>query len=286
MKIIDLQNILDAEFKIKQNDENLNDFAIIEDSKSFINSDFVSRNTALMTSNSEEVSIILTSVFITEEIVKKSLQYKNALIITHHNFDYFEDERGLQPIKPEYFEELKRNNISIYVAHAPLDTHLVYGTSKSLAELCDIKIEKYFYDYFGAPTALIGSITEISFDEYSKYVQTKLRRPIMTLEKYKEYVHKVAVVAGGGDLPDILQKVYDFNCDTLLTGTVEHRWNVPFIQEGNKQFHELNRKLKINLIGGTHFGTERPAMIKILEYIEKIGINSKYIEDDTLLNAI
>ena len=83
-----------------------------------------------------------------------------------------------------------------------------------------------------------------------------------------------------------MQQVYDYNCDTLLIGTVEHRWNVPFIQEGNKQFHKLNHKLKINLIGGTHFGTERPAMIKMVEYFEKIGIKSKYIEDDTLLKAI
>lgn len=286
MKLTDLQNILDAEFKIKQSDENLNDFAIVDDSKSFINPDFSLRNTALMTKNSEEISIVLTSVFITEEIVKKSLQYENALIFTHHNFDYFEDERGLQPIKPEYFEELKKNNISLYVAHAPLDTHSVYGTSKSLAELCDIKIEKYFYDYFGAPTALIGSIENTPFDEYSKYVQKKLKRPSMTLAKYTDSIHKIAVVAGGGDLPEILQQIYEYRCDTLLTGTVEHRWNVPFIQEANKQFHELNRKLKINLIGGTHFGTERPAMLKMVEYFEKIGIASKYIEDDTLLKAI
>jgi putative NIF3 family GTP cyclohydrolase 1 type 2 len=286
MKLTDLQNILDTEFKIKQSDENLNDFAIVDDSKSFINPDFSLRNTALMTKNSEEISIVLTSVFITEEVVKKSLQYKNALIFTHHNFDYFEDERGLQPIKPEYFEELKKNKISIYVAHAPLDTHPVYGTSKSLAELCDIKIEKYFYDYFGAPTALIGRIENTPFDAYSKDVQKKLKRPSMTLAKYTDSVHKIAVVAGGGDLPEILQQIYEYGCDTLLTGTVEHRWNVPFIQEGNKQFHELNRKLKINLIGGTHFGTERPAMVKTVEYFKKIGITSKYIEDDTLLKAI
>lgn len=286
MLLTNVQKILDDEFKISQNEENLVDFSIVDNNEIFVNPDFLSRNTALMTNNSKELNIVLTSVFITEEIVKKSLQYKNALIFTHHNFDYFENEKGLQPIKAEYFEQMKKNNISIYVAHAPLDTHKIYGTSKCLAETCGIKIEKYFYDYFGAPTALIGSVNNILFDEYSQFVQKKLERPIMTLEKNKDYINKIAVVAGGGDVPDILQQIYDSKCDTLLTGTVEHRWNVPFIQDGNKKFHELNRKLKVNLIGGTHYGTERLAMIKIVQYFKQLGINCKYIEDDSLLNAI
>lgn len=153
-----------------------------------------------------------------------------------------------------------------------------------MAELCGIAIEKYFYDYYGAPTALIGHINKASFEVFSDFIQKKLERPVLTLEKNKDYVEKIAVVAGGGDLPDLLQQVYDYGCDTLLTGTVEHRWAVPFIQEGNRQFHELNKKLKINLIGGSHYGTERPAMIKFTEYITQLGIECRYIEDNILLN--
>ena len=285
MKLSELQQILDTEFCIKQNDENLCDFAIVDTNKQYFCNDFIQRKTALMTINSENIEIVLTSVFITEEIIQKACTFKNALLITHHNFDYFEDKRGLQPIKPEYFRELQRCNISLYVAHAPLDTHQVYGTSKCLAELCGVTIDKYFYDYFGAPTALIGYIKKTTFKEFSEYIQKTLERPVLTLEKKKDYVEKIAVVAGGGDLPDILQQIYHFECDTYITGTVEHRWAVPFIQEGNKQFHELNKKLNINLIGGTHYGTERPAMIKLIKYINNLGLDCKYIEDNTLLNS-
>jgi len=284
MKLSKIKQILDTEFNIKGTTENLCDFAVSNDNSSYFSNDFIQHKTALISENSENIETVLTSVFITEDVVKKACNYKNALLISHHNFNYYEDERGLQPINLEYFMELKKCNISIYVAHAPLDTHLIYGTSKCLAELCDITIEKYFYDYFGAPTALVGHIQKTSFEEFSNKIQKKLNRPILTLEKYKNYVEKIAVVAGGGDLPDLLQQVYDFNCDTLLTGTVEHRWNVPFIQEGNKQFHELNKKLKINLIGGSHYGTERPAMIKFTEYITQLGIECRYIEDNILLN--
>ena len=71
-----------------------------------------------------------------------------------------------------------------------------------------------------------------------------------------------------------------------MTGTIEHRWDFPHVQESNKEFHELNKQLKINLIGGTHFGTERPAMMRIVEYFQDIGVDAEYCEDETLLNVL
>ena len=284
MKLIQLQSILDNEFGVKTNQENLVDFAVTPENKKFINSEFIERKTGLMTKCSDEVQLVFTAVFITNEIISQLDKYSNVVVVTHHNFNYFEDKRGLQSIDVNLLEKLAKNNNSIYVAHAPLDTHQIYGTSKCLAELCDVKIESYFYDYFGSPTALIGKIEPIAFDNYTDKIMKKLERPFLTIEKYTNQISNIAVVAGGGDLPDLLQQVYDLGCDTLLTGTVEHLWDVPFIQEGNKKFHELNKKLKVNLIGGTHFGTERPAMVKLTEFFKKNGIDSKYLEDYSLLN--
>jgi len=47
---------------------------------------------------------------------------------------------------------------------------------------------------------------------------------------------------------------------------------------------ELNGRLKMNLIGGTHYGTERPAMIRILDFFSENGIKCNYLEDDELKN--
>ena len=150
-------------------------------------------------------------------------------------------------------------------------------------EFVDVTVDELFYDYFGAPTALIGHIDRTPYEEFVNKVQQDLQRPYLTCRKYHDYVHKIAVVAGGGDLPDMLQHVYDYGCDTLLTGTVEHRWENPVIQKSNKEFHDLNKVLKVSLIGGTHYGTERPAMIKVLEYFQRNSITAEYLEDDYLL---
>jgi putative NIF3 family GTP cyclohydrolase 1 type 2 len=185
--------------------------------------------------------------------------------------------------KQSDLNKLRKAKHSLYVAHAPLDTHTKYGTSIALAKICGISFEKLFFDYFGAPTALFGRIQKTNFEKFANSVQENLSRPKLTLHKHQDYVEKIGVVAGGGDIVEILQEVYDNNCDTLLTGTIEHRWDLPFIQEGNKKFHELNKKLKINLVGGTHYGTERPAMISVNQLFKEYGVKSKFIEDDNLL---
>jgi len=285
MNILTLVEKLDVEFGIAHHDENLVEWAVTNENKIYIYPPFLKRQTGLFVKNSNMVEKIYTVVFITEEIIQKVSTQKNSLIITHHHFNYYEDSRGVQAIDADALGKLKESNSSIYVAHAPLDTHSIYGTSVSLAKLCEIRVEELFYDYFGEPTAVIGSIEKTSFEDFSNHLMKKIKRPYLTLFKYHNNVEKVAVIAGGGDIPDILQYAYDAGCDTLFTGTIEHRWNVPFIQEGNKQFHELNKKLKLNLIGGTHYATERPAMIYLLEMLKNFALPCEYLEDESLLLA-
>ncbi len=286
MKLSDLQSTLDSEFRVADSEEDLTAFALTPENRPFVNEEFVSRQTGLFTCNAEEVDIVLTTVFITKEIVRQASHYRNSLIFTHHHFDYFESERGLQPIAREYLEELRSRNISLYVAHAPLDTHQTYGTSRCLATLCGVETEKVFFEYFGAPTAVIGYIEKTMYDDFVQHVQSQLERPYVTQEKHRDTVRRVAVVAGGGDIPDLLKEVYEDGCDTLLTGTVEQRWAVPAVQEGNRRFRSLNQRLGINLVGGTHYATERPAMRKVVDYFGGLGINSRYLEDFSLLSAL
>lgn len=286
MDILEIAGKLDSELNIINHSEDLVAWAVTEENKSFINPNFLDKKTALFTNNSEIINKVYTTVFITDEIVNKISKEKNCLIITHHHFDYYEDERGILAIRPEMLQKMQENRNSIYVAHAPLDTHQKYGTSISLANLCNISVEKLFFDYFGAPTALIGKIERTVFENFASFVQEKLERPSLTKVKHKKFVEKIAVIGGGGDEPDILQTAYNEGCDTILTGTIEHRWAAPFIQEANKKFHFLNDNLKLNLIGGTHFGTERPAMIDLIELIKSYNIDCEYCEDFNLLNAI
>jgi putative NIF3 family GTP cyclohydrolase 1 type 2 len=286
MKTTELVSWLDEVFGIAANAEDLQEFAVTDDNRSLMEREFLEGRTGLLLKSSELAQRVYTTVFISARAVEKLLEQPDSLVFTHHHFDYHEDERGLEPIAPSVLESFRDKRVSIYVAHAPLDTHSIYGTSPALAELCGIQQEEKFYDYFGAPAALFGRINKTDFESFAEFVRTQLERPSLTLHRYHEHVERLAVVAGGGDLPDLLQMAHDQGCDTLLTGTVENRFAVPVLQDLNRQFHELNRKLKLNLIGGTHFGTERPAMIRVVELFDERGVPCSYCEDEDLLNAV
>jgi putative NIF3 family GTP cyclohydrolase 1 type 2 len=276
---------LDHELGIPAHHENLVEWAVTDDNKRYVCQEFLDRKTGLMLKSSTEVHEAYTTVFISDKAIEKLSSQRDCLLFTHHHFNYHEDSRGLTAIEPEVLQYLHDRGISIYVAHAPLDTHPQLGTSIALAKLIGVSVESYFYDYFGAPTAICGHVLKTDLKVLSESVKYKLCRPTITLVEYRPFVEKVAVVAGGGDLPDLLQIASDLGCDTLLTGTVENRWLVPFIQDANRDFHKLNERLKLNLIGGTHFGTERPAMIQATKLFGTLNLRSEYLEDEDLLSS-
>jgi putative NIF3 family GTP cyclohydrolase 1 type 2 len=285
MNLDELVTRLDLEFGIASHSEDLVEWAVTPENCTFVHPDFLHHSSALMTHTPGVINTVCTSVFVTENIVRQLVRRPHSLLLTHHHFNYFEDGRGLQPIPPEWLQMLREIGVSIYVAHAPLDTHRTYGTSRALAELVGTSVTLAFYDYFGAPAALVTEIPRTTFAEFAETVQGKLRRPFLTLHPHRPYAERIAVVAGGGDLPDLLQQAFDVGCDTLLTGTIENRWQIPSVQDANRKFHVLNADLHLNLIGGTHFGTERPAMVRLVELFRSWGMHAEYLEDENLLSA-
>lgn len=285
MNLLQLTARLDQVFGIPSHPENLVEWAVTDDNREFVSQDFLDKKTALMIEASSQVDRVYTSVFVTDTIVQKLTSEQNGLLFTHHHFDYHEDHRGLQPVSPEVMATLLKSNNSLYVAHAPLDTHTEYGTSMALARLANVTVEKSFYHYYGAPTAVVGQVPRTDSRVFTAFIQKQLERPAMDFIGCRPYVERIAVAAGGGDLPDLLQEAHDLGCDTLLTGTAKNRWEVPCFQEANRRFHELNETLKLNLIGGTHFGTERPAMREVTRLFRSWGLACEYLEDEELLSA-
>jgi len=286
MTLESLTRQLDNEFAVPSSKEDLVQWAVTDENRSLVNSQFIEHNTGLMVKGSETIHSVRTSVFVTDKIVKKLCGDSPCLLFTHHNFDYYEDERGLQPIRREQIDDLVQHGHSVYVAHAPLDIHPHFGTSLALASAVGIAVTERFYDYFGGPTALVGDAGEWELQAFAEHVRKNLARPRVAVKECDPRVHRVAVVAGSGDLPDLLQDVHDRGCDTMLMGTLEHRWAIPAIQEAHQQFLRLNDKLRINVIGGSHFGTERPAMMQVVQLFTTMGIPCEYCEDEGLLNAV
>ncbi len=285
MRRSDLVTRLDSEFKIAGHPENLLEWALNDENREAFNPDFLDRRTACVLAGAENVANVFTVVFVTDAIIEELAAHPASLVFTHHHFDCHEDERGIEPLRRDQLEELRRQGHSLYVAHAPLDTHPVYGTSLVLARLLEVPHESGFFKYAGTDVGVIGRIEPTVFSDLAERVRRVLERPSVTTVQHRQSVHKVAIAAGGGDFGQVAEEVAQAGCDTLITGPVQNRWANPLVQENHRCFLEICQRCGVNLIGGTHYATERPSMIAVVKMFRQWGIPATYLEDDGLLQS-
>ena len=86
-------------------------------------------------------------------------------------------------------------------------------------------------------------------------------------------------VAGDGNDVDMLEEITQAGVNTFVTGiTVKNNHS--------KKAHEFAEKYRINILGGTHYSTERFACISMVDYFKKMGLPSEFIEDKPVMEDI
>jgi len=83
---------------------------------------------------------------------------------------------------------------------------------------------------------------------------------------------KVAVAAGGGTDTFVINELIENGIDVLITGvTLNNKYTL--------SAHELAKENAINLLGGTHYSSEKFACIEMCKYFSGLGLLSAFVED-------
>ena len=85
----------------------------------------------------------------------------------------------------------------------------------------------------------------------------------------------VAVVAGGG-LDETIEEIAQNKVTVLITGITAKN-------EHSKKSHDFAKNHRINILGGTHYSTEKFACISMVDYFKIVGLSSEFIEDKPVL---
>jgi putative NIF3 family GTP cyclohydrolase 1 type 2 len=80
-----------------------------------------------------------------------------------------------------------------------------------------------------------------------------------------------ALVGGGGGDRDALQAALDRGCETFVTGGVFTRWA--------KEFLALAERSGVAVIDGTHYGTEKPPQLAMVDWFRNLGLDAEFIPD-------
>jgi putative NIF3 family GTP cyclohydrolase 1 type 2 len=69
----------------------------------------------------------------------------------------------------------------------------------------------------------------------------------------------------------VLQEIADNHINVLVTGLTK-------LNDYSKQAHDFAKKNKINILGGTHYSTEKFACIAMVDYFKKLGLKAEFLD--------
>jgi len=273
MKAEKLYNKLNNDFIT----DNMTDewFKYMGEVEEFICDNFKSRSMGLVCDFTNEIKEVYCAVFPTFEVMKTIIDegVMDAMLFVHHpsNWDIRKAPKVFYQMDKEQLKIFKERRISIYNLHVPLDNYGTYSTSNTLAEVLGIKVEEPFALYNGAQNGVIGTTSFKDITALKRNVSKVLGHDVVLYQYGDDIItdSRVAIIAGGGNDIKFVSEAIDKGVKVFITGITNSKHYL--------EVHEYEKKNKINVIGGTHYSTEKFACIKMCEYFKKLGIESKFI---------
>ena len=195
-----------------------------------------------------DVSKILVSLDITQDVVQEAAEQGVRLIVAHHPVIFGKiAEMTDQTVTGKVLLDLAENRIAAICAHTNLDA-VEDGVNDALAlrlGLTDIgPLRQTGVDGQGRPYGIgrVGMIPEQPLYDFAMAVKQMLGANGIRLVDGGKPVHKVAV--GGGACADFMTDALARGCDTFVTSDVKYH-----------QFLDA-KALGLNLVDAGHYPTE------------------------------
>ncbi len=247
----------------------------------FLSENFKKRSMGLVCDFATEINKVYTAVFPSIKVMQRILDdgTQDAMLFVHHPsiWDIRKAPDVFQQMNRELLQQFKDKRISNYDLHVPLDNYGDYSTSMSLAKALGIKPERAFAPYFGALAGVFGKTDCTTVENLRNKFQGIVGHEVSLYNYGDSNINErtVAVVAGGG-LDETIEEIAQNKVNILVTGITAKN-------DHSKKAHEFAEKHKINILGGTHYSTERFACISMVDYFKKAGLPSEFIEDNPVM---
>lgn len=200
----------------------------------------------------ENVSRIIIGVSLSQRLIYGAIKKKADMIIVHHGIFLNDVPSPLQlnGLIKERIKMILFNDINLAGYHLPLDAHPKVGNNISLARLFGVRKCKPVYIGF------VGELAnEISFKEFVKIVEKRLKIKSFILPYGKERVKKIGIISGGSSAS--FEDVFKAGADVFLGGDIK--------QSEVRKMEEAG----INYINAGHYNTEKLGIQNLGKLIEK-----------------
>lgn len=243
----------------------------------FICDNFKKRSMGLVCDFTEEITSVYTAVFPSDRVMRAVLEENagDALLFLHHPsiWDitkapevFYQMDRGL-------LREFRKNRISIFNLHVPLDNYSDYSTSVSLSHALGIEIIEPFAEYCGALAGIIGKTDCTTLTELRRRFSSSVGHTVSLYPYGPEDItgKKLALVAGGG-LTETIEEAIEKKAEVFVSGITVKNIH-------SEEAHSRSEIAGVSILGGTHYSTEKFACIKMADFFAKAGLPARFLED-------
>jgi len=242
--------------------------------REFAEPGYEGRWNGLLVRGGDEVARVATCVFPSDRVV--GLLAPGTFLFSEHPIDY-SDEAGFLPLRRESFERMAADGIGFYHVHAPIDHHPEVSPSRLCAAGMGVPVEEEYLPIAeGIPggAAVIGP-SDATLDELAGRLQACLgpEVPVRVARRRagSDAAGRVAVVGGGGTDREALQASLERGCETYVTGGTFTPWADAFLA--------LADESGIAVVDGTHYGTEKPTQLAMVDWFRAAGLEAEFIPD-------
>ncbi len=247
----------------------------------FLSDNFKKRSMGVVCDFAREISRVYTAVFPTQEVMQQVLDggVEDAMLFVHHPsiWDIRKAPEVFYQMDRKLLQQFKDRRIAIYNLHVPLDNYGGYSTTVNLAKAVQAEPLEPFAPYFGAMSGVIAKVPFKTTDDLKRQFEKAIGHQV-SLYQYgaKEIADgNIGLVAGGGNDAETLRELVERGINTFVTGiTVRNDHSEPA--------HWFAEKHGINLLGGTHYSTEKFACQAMCDYFEDLGLPTKFISGEPI----
>jgi putative NIF3 family GTP cyclohydrolase 1 type 2 len=238
---------------------------------------FEGRWNGLMVRGGGEVEQAVACVFPGDELI--AALAPRTLLFSEHPLDYA-DRSGFRPFAAASLDLLRERGSSLYVVHAPLYQHPELGPSRLLAAGLGLEGVDLFHPLDPGLPGGIAARGEswLTVDGLADRARAFLGAdiPVHVLTRTAERAGSVVVAAGGGARAELLSAALERGCTTFVTGNAATNSEVERVQERVRAFRRLADAEHVSLIDVTHYGSERPSHLAMVDWFERRGLPASF----------
>lgn len=228
--------------------------------------------------HTDVVNKVYTAAFVSDEVMDQ-LEARNAadcLLFTHHPVPQKKDlTKDSPPPSPQLIARLKARRISVFNYHIPLDRVSRWSPGTNLAKALSLMPYAEFYEQNLVRMGLLCHSPYETLSQLTAAAEQAFGHKVKAYPYGGEVLKdgKVAIMGGGASNPNIYAQLREQGINVFLTGmTAQH---IPWAARN----HEEARKNAVSLVGGTHYSTEKYAVMEMVKFFENLGLESEFLPE-------